>query len=298
VAAKVEAALARSRLAQERIHAAALAAAREAREAAAKVRAEWARAPTISSRASWSNRSESESVPRLSPRGAVPASAWAVGDEAAGKTDVFDRFMGALSNPETAEADRGADTEEGASRPDEDASGEPPAGSPSATTTSETPEGAEDRAPGRETDVGGAEGGPRAMNEEGEEEGSPLRGGARLDVSLSGEAREGESLTLRVDASESRARGLGLGPVVLRWQRAKVPSFGDGDAPAPASTPARDFRTIPGAREATYTLTGGDVGCVIRAVAAADARDGSGGVGGQQSIFAAAQTDRAVERRG
>jgi hypothetical protein len=148
--------------------------------------------------------------------------------------------------------------------------------------------------------VGGAEGGPRATNEEEEEEeeGSPLRGGARLEVSLSGEAREGETLTLRVDASESRARGLGLGPVVLRWQRAKVPSFGDGDAPAPASTPARDFRTIPGAREATYTLTGGDVGCVIRAVAAADARDGSGGVGGQQSIFAAAQTDRAVERRG
>ena len=300
VAAKVEAALARSRLAQERIHAAALAAAREAREAAAKVRAEWARAPTISSRASWSNRSESESVPRLSPRGAVPASAWAVGDEAAGKTDVFDRFMGALSNPETAEADRGADTEEGASRPDEDASGEPPAGSsPSATTTtSETLGGADDRAPGGGTDVGGAEGGPRATNEEEEEEGSPLRGGARLEVSLSGEAREGETLTLRVDASESRARGLGLGPVVLRWQRAKVPSFGDGDAPAPASTPARDFRTIPGAREATYTLTGGDVGCVIRAVAAADARDGSGGVGGQQSVFAAAQTDRAVERRG
>ena len=62
----------------------------------------------------------------------------------------------------------------------------------------------------------------RATNEEEEEEGR-RSGGARLEVSLSGEPR-GRDADLRVDASESRARGLGLGRS-SRWQRAKVPSL-------------------------------------------------------------------------
>ena len=98
MAAKVDAALARSRLAQERIQAAVREAVREANEAAAKVREDWAKAP--SSRASLSNRSRSEpgGLTRGDrPRGANPARRWAFGDEVKGKTDVFDRFMGSLS---------------------------------------------------------------------------------------------------------------------------------------------------------------------------------------------------------
>ena len=113
-----------------------------------------------------------------------------------------------------------------------------------------------------------------------------------LSVSLAGDPREGETLTLRVDAA---ALPPDCGPVTLRWQRgATSAGTGGGSDPgtpraAPSAPPA--FKTILGARRASYTLTKADVGCVVRAVAAA----GDANAGG--NVFGSAETRGAVSAR-
>jgi hypothetical protein len=221
MAAKVEAALARSQLAQERIHAAAREAVKEAREAAAKVREDWSKAS--SSRASWrsgrsagSARSDSDwgGGARNSRGGlpeAVPAKQWATGDEVKGKTDMFDRFMGSLSainiNAESSTArglsledeindenrgDGGDGGGEGGLIDDDDMRLSELSASP---TDGATPE--KKQPPKQATTHSGTMYGA-------------------LSVSLVGEAREGEKLTLEVDQS---ALPPGAGAVNVRWQR-------------------------------------------------------------------------------
>jgi hypothetical protein len=112
-------------------------------------------------------------------------------------------------------------------------------------------------------------------------------------VSLLGDPREGETLTLRVDAA---ALPPDCGPVTLRWQRGAPPSLNAGGSnpasprvPGASAPPA--FKTILGARRASYTLTKADVGCVVRAVAAA----GDTNAGG--NVFGSAETRGAVAAR-
>ena len=117
-----------------------------------------------------------------------------------------------------------------------------------------------------------------------------------LSVSLLGDPREGETLTLHVDAA---ALPPDCGPVTLRWQRGATsagtcggsspgtPRAGLGQGPS--APPA--FKTILGARRASYTLTRADVGCVVRAVAAA----GDTNAGG--NVFGSAETRGAVAAR-
>ena len=311
MAAKVEAALARSRLAQERIQAAAREAVREANEAAAKVREDWAKAP--SSRASWSNRSGSErggSTRGDRPQAANPARRWAFGDEVKGKTDVFDRFMGSLSAIKLAR-----EQVEGTERVDdgEGAEGaEFPESAPTGADTSfdDLIDEEDAAAAAADWDDEGASAGSRAAPNAGtlgtlgtlprdaidgtfprEEHAEGPRLGA-LRVRLIGDAREGETLTLRVD---SAAVPEGCGPLTLRWERGCARDGANGersDAREDAS-PATAFRTILGAKGASYTCTSADVGCVVRAVAAAD----GGAPGGGSSVFGSAQTDARVMAR-
>jgi len=113
-----------------------------------------------------------------------------------------------------------------------------------------------------------------------------------LSVSLLGDPREGETLTLRVDAV---ALPPDCGPVTLRWQRGAHragPAGGSNPGTPRAGPPAPPaFKTILGARRASYTLTKADVGCVVRAVAAAgDANAGA-------NVFGSAETRGAVAAR-
>ena len=311
MAAKVEAALARSRLAQERIQAAAREAVREANEAAAKVREDWAKAP--SSRASWSNRSGSErggSTRGDRTQAANPARRWAFGDEVKGKTDVFDRFMGSLSAIKLAR-----EQVEGTERVDdgEGAEGaEFPESAPTGVDTSFDDlideEGAA-AAAAADRDDEGASAGSRAAPTAGtlgtlgtlprdaidgtfprKEHAEGPRLGA-LRVRLIGDAREGETLTLRVD---SAAVPEGCGPLTLRWERGCARD-GEGERSDAREdfSPATAFRTILGAKGASYTCTSADVGCVVRAVAAAD----GGAPGGGSSVLGSAQTDARVVAR-
>ena len=111
-------------------------------------------------------------------------------------------------------------------------------------------------------------------------------------MSLLGDPREGETLTLGVDAV---ALPPDCGPVTLRWQRGAHragPAGGSNPGtPRAGETVPPAFKTILGARRASYTLTKADVGCVVRAVAAA----GDANAGG--NVFGSAETRGAVAAR-
>ena len=263
MAAKVDAALARSRLAQERIQAAVREAVREANEAAAKVREDWAKAP--SSRASLSNRSRSEpgGLTRGDrPRGANPARRWAFGDEVKGKTDVFDRFMGSLSAIKLArEGVEGTERVENAEGSDD---AEFPASAPTGADTSfdDLIDEEDAAAAAADRDDERASAGSRAAptagtlgtlprdtidgTYPGKEDIEGPRLGA-LRVRLIGDAREGETLTLRVD---SAAFPEGRGPLTLRWERgcARDGANGERSDARDDVSPATEFRTILGRR--------------------------------------------------
>ena len=311
MAAKVDAALARSRLAQERIQAAVQEAVREANEAAAKVREDWAKAP--SSRASLSNRSRSErggSTRGDRPRGANPARRWAFGDEVKGKTDVFDRFMGSLSAIKLArEGVEGTERVENAECSDD---AEFPASAPTGADTSfdDLIDEEDAAAAAADRDDERASAGSRAAptagtlgtlprdtidgTYPGKEDIEGPRLGA-LRVRLIGDAREGETLTLRVD---SAAFPEGRGPLTLRWERgcARDGANGESSDARDDVSPATEFRTILGAKKASYTCTSADVGCVLRAVVAGVAAGGDVS-GGGSSVFGSAQTDARVMAR-
>ena len=92
---------------------------------------------------------------------------------------------------------------------------------------------------------------------------------------LPGATREGETLTLEVDDG---ALPPGAGAVHVRWQRgARGPAAEAGSV---------TFKTILGAKSAQYTLGRSDVGCVIRAIGAADSPvgPGRGKVGGSRGV--------------
>jgi len=142
-----------------------------------------------------------------------------------------------------------------------------------------------------------------------------------LPVSLVGAAREGETLT---PVADQRSFPSIAGTVSVRWQRgARVgapPPTGAGgltgggavvekeadDDGGGAYEYAMTFKTILSAKSASYKLTRADVGCVIRAVGAADALSTTGRPGGVRAggaeyrhgnIFGASQTPHAVAPR-
>jgi hypothetical protein len=203
----------------------------------------------------------------------VPADRWASSDEVRGKTDVLDRFMGSLTD----------------------------------MRASSPPDGEAAAGVGRDVDVdvdvdgpfagGGDEAGRRVGVSEApaaqtEAAATPATRLGVLSVSLLGDPREGETLTLRVDAV---ALPPDCGPVTLRWQRGATragPAGGSNPGTPRAGPPAPPaFKTILGARRASYTLTKADVGCVVRAVAAA----GDANAGG--NVFGSAETRGAVAAR-
>ena len=233
-----------------------------------------------SSRASWSNRSGSErggSTRGDRPRAANPARRWAFGDEVKGKTDVFDRFMGS-SPPSNSRAkgwrapnvstmvrvprcrvSRSAPT--GADTSFDDLIDEEDAAAAAADRDDEAPprEAAPRRPPAPSAPgtiprdaIDGTF--PREEHAEG-----PRLGALR--VRLIGDAREGETLTLRVD---SAAVPEGRGPLTLRWERgcARDGANGERSDAREDVSPATAFRTILGAKGASYTCTSADVGCV------------------------------------
>ena len=268
MAEKARAALARSRLASERVAAAAERAARDADAEASRVREEWARRLERSPRATPGEAGNTQENTREL---AVPADRWASSDEVRGKTDVLDRFMGALADAraeKSAAEKRGADErDDGGGGAREEARDAPFGSAAVARETSEISAAASAAKPATSLGV--------------------------LSVSLLGDPREGETLTLRVDAA---ALPPDCGPVTLRWQRGAPPSLNAGGSnpasprvPGASAPPA--FKTILGARRASYTLTKADVGCVVRAVAAA----GDANAGG--NVFGSAETRGAVAAR-
>lgn len=266
MAEKARAALARSRLASERVAAAAERAARDADAEASRVREEWARRLERSPRATPGEAGNAQENTREL---AVPADRWASSDEVRGKTDVLDRFMGALvdARAEKSAAGVGADERDDGGGGARDEAREAPRGSAAAA---------------RETFADAAASAAKPATRLGV-----------LSVSLLGDSREGETLTLRVDAA---ALPPDCGPVTLRWQRGAPPSLNTGGSnpgsprlPGASAPPA--FKTILGARRASYTLTKADVGCVVRAVAAA----GDANAGG--NVFGSAETRGAVAAR-
>ena len=340
MAAKVEAALARSQLAQERIHQAAREAVKEAREAAAKVREDWSKASSSRISGSWRSREgsmRSDSDWGGSRRGGgnrtgfIDAKKWATVDEVKGKTDMFDRFMGSLSaidiNNDNGDARSAHDGESiggdgGGHNKDSTKNGDGGGGlseydddvlSDISASPDKRKESTMDTAVAGET-----------ATATGTVSHSGTMYGA-LSVTLVGEAREGEKLTLEVDTSLLPSES---GPVHVRWQRgSKVATTAargvtrTGAAAAAAAGRWGDavgaliddgysmtFKTILGARSETYTLTRSDVGCVIRAIGAVDSPSSStspsgaaAGPGGAKSrhgnVFGAAQTEHAVVPR-
>ena len=270
MAEKARAAAARSRLASARAATTAERAARDADAEASRVRETWTRRLARSPRATPGDDSLGQEV---GSRDAVPADRWASSDEVRGKTDVLDRFMGSLTD----------------------------------MRASSPPDGEAAAGVGRDVDVdvdvdgpfagGGDEAGRRVGVSEApaaqtEAAATPATRLGVLSVSLLGDPREGETLTLRVDAV---ALPPDCGPVTLRWQRGATcagPAGGSNPGTPRAGPPAPPaFKTILGARRASYTLTKADVGCVVRAVAAA----GDANAGG--NVFGSAETRGAVAAR-
>ena len=306
MAKKARAAAARSRLASARAATTAELAARDADAEASRVREAWTRRLARSPRATPGDDSLGKGV---GSRDAVPADRWASSDEVRGKTDVLDRFMGSLtdmraSSPPDGEAAGGGDGR------DVDVDGPFAGGGDEAghrVSVSETPApraasggarggggAAAARDEARETTASAAAPAPALGTPAAQTEAAatPATRLGVLSVSLLGDPREGETLTLGVDAV---ALPPDCGPVTLRWQRGATcagPAGGSNPGTPRAGPPVPPaFKTILGARRASYTLTKADVGCVVRAVAAA----GDANAGG--NVFGSAETRGAVAAR-
>jgi len=217
-----------------------------------------------------------------------------------GKTDVLDRFMGSLtdmraSSPPDGEAAAGVGRDVGRDV-DVDVDVDGPFASGGDEGGRREGDVSETSAP-RAASGGARGGGGGAARDEApaaqtEAAATPATRLGVLSVSLLGDPREGETLTLRVDAV---ALPPDCGPVTLRWQRGAHragPAGGSNPGTPRAGPPAPPaFKTILGARRASYTLTKADVGCVVRAVAAAgDANAG-------ENVFGSAETRGAVAAR-
>ena len=280
MAEKTHAALARSRLASERAAAAAERATRDADAEASRVREAWAHRLAQSPRAA-----PGEPSGQGVSRDAVPADRWASSDEVRGKTDVLDRFMDSLTDTRESSA-----SGVGGDEHDVDVS---LAGGDNGTSGRV---GVSEKASASGDVHGAGEEARDKATEAPKREAAAAKPATRLgvlSVSLLGDPREGETLTLHVDAA---ALPPDCGPVTLRWQRGATsagtcggsspgtPRAGLGQGPS--APPA--FKTILGARRASYTLTRADVGCVVRAVAAA----GDTNAGG--NVFGSAETRGAV----
>ena len=292
MAEKARAALARSRLASERAATAAERATRDAEAEASCVREAWARRLARSPRAT-PDASTDKATDQRRSRDAVPADRWASSDEVRGKTDVLDRFMGSLTDMRESSDERDGDGDER----DGDGDGDDSLAVGGDATRCRV--GVSEKPAPRAASGEARGGGAAARDEAAEAPRSAAAAAAEpetrlgvLSVSLAGDPREGETLTLRVDAA---ALPPDCGPVTLRWQRgATSAGTGGGSDPgtpraAPSAPPA--FKTILGARRASYTLTKADVGCVVRAVAAA----GDANAGG--NVFGSAETRGAVSAR-
>ena len=165
----------------------------------------------------------------------MPADRWASSDEVRGKTDVLDRFMGSLtdmraSSPPDGEAAGGGDGRD----VDVDVDGPFAGGGDEAghrVSVSETPApraasggarggggAAAARDEARETTASAAAPAPALGTPAAQTEAAaaPATRLGVLSVSLLGDPREGETLTLGVDAV---ALPPDCGPVTLRWQR-------------------------------------------------------------------------------
>ena len=291
MAEKARAAAARSRLASARAATTAERAARDADAEASRVREAWTRRLARSPRATPGDDSLGQEV---GSRDAVPADRWASSDEVRGKTDVLDRFMGSLtdmraSSPPDGEAAAGVGRDVGRDVDGPFASGGDEGGRREGDV-SET--SAPRAASGGARGGGGGAARDEASAAQTEAAATPATRLGVLSVSLLGDPREGETLTLRVDAV---ALPPDCGPVTLRWQRGAHragPAGGSNPGTPRAGPPAPPaFKTILGARRASYTLTKADVGCVVRAVAAAgDANAGA-------NVFGSAETRGAVAAR-
>ena len=308
MAEKARAAAARSRLASARAATTAELAARDADAEASRVREAWTRRLARSPRATPGDDSLGKGV---GSGDAVPADRWASSDEVRGKTDVLDRFMGSLtdmraSSPPDGEAAGGGDGRD----VDVDVDGPFAGGGDEAghrVSVSETPApraasggarggggAAAARDEARETTASAAAPAPALGTPAAQTEAAatPATRLGVLSVSLLGDPREGETLTLGVDAV---ALPPDCGPVTLRWQRGAHragPAGGSNPGtPRAGETVPPAFKTILGARRASYTLTKADVGCVVRAVAAA----GDANAGG--NVFGSAETRGAVAAR-
>ena len=297
MAEKARAAAARSRLASARAATTAERAARDADAEASRVREAWTRRLARSPRATPGDDSLGQEV---GSRDAVPADRWASSDEVRGKTDVLDRFMGSLtdmraSSPPDGEAAAGVGRDVGRDV-DVDVDVDGPFASGGDEGGRREGDVSETSAP-RAASGGARGGGGGAARDEApaaqtEAAATPATRLGVLSVSLLGDPREGETLTLRVDAV---ALPPDCGPVTLRWQRGAHragPAGGSNPGTPRAGPPAPPaFKTILGARRASYTLTKADVGCVVRAVAAAgDANAG-------ENVFGSAETRGAVAAR-
>jgi len=298
MAEKARAAAARSRLASARAATTAERAARDADAEASRVREAWTRRLARSPRATPGDDSLGQEV---GSRDAVPADRWASSDEVRGKTDVLDRFMGSLtdmraSSPPDGEAAAGEAAADVGRDIDVDVDVDGPFASGGDEGGRREGDVSETSAP-RAASGGARGGGGGAARDEApaaqtEAAATPATRLGVLSVSLLGDPREGETLTLRVDAV---ALPPDCGPVTLRWQRGAHragPAGGSNPGTPRAGPPAPPaFKTILGARRASYTLTKADVGCVVRAVAAAgDANAG-------ENVFGSAETRGAVAAR-
>ena len=280
MAEKARAAAARSRLASARAATTAERAARDADAEASRVREAWAHRLAQSPRAA-----PGEPSGQGVSRDAVPADRWASSDEVRGKTDVLDRFMDSLTDTrESSASGVGGDEHDvdvSLAGGDNGTSGR--VGVSEKSSASGDVHGAGEEARDKATEAPKREAAAA----------KPATRLGVLSVSLLGDPREGETLTLHVDAA---ALPPDCGPVTLRWQRGATsagtcggsspgtPRAGLGQGPS--APPA--FKTILGARRASYTLTRADVGCVVRAVAAA----GDTNAGG--NVFGSAETRGAV----
>ena len=251
LAQQVTANLDLARAAQDRITDTVNSVTKDTREAQAKAREEYEMRRQSQSPRQMESPRESQKPQKT----AVDPKRWASTDEVKGKTDVFDRFMESLTDIRNSSVE----TEE------------------TMHFLSLTP-GKEQHAPQLEKSMDRSNSNNVSFS-------APKHG--TIQVALLGDPTEGSTLMLEVD-SESLKK-LGVGPVSsFRWQRGAV-----DDAPSTprSSSMPPPFKTIPGACCRAYTVTKADVGCVVRAVAAAgDANTG-------ENVFGSAETEVAVAAR-
>jgi hypothetical protein len=225
VARKVEAALARSQISKERMQTAARKAVRDRRDNAAKVREDWSKAS--SSRApSWHSSSDLDLEARVHL-------GLGAGDQAKGKSDMFDGYMRSLSLRDKGDAFElvhDLEIDKGHGHFDDSSSYVIHCGVCSPSESSRTTA-------------------------------HPASSHGALALSLIGDAREGETLSVIVPGFVAQP---GTNALSVRWQRGSVPCrTGEGSWP-----PSLTFRTILGAKSMSYTLTRADVRSVIRVAVA------------------------------